>query len=153
MRDTHDLGPFVVLAVLLQNETVGREGCHGVEEGEDGDGDKELGGGRVVPHQEEALAVPPFTGGSIEVDLMEPGSAEGVTQREADRIHGVLQVLGSKPGMDASLPERVFKLHFDSQVAIGSVFTLHAHLEHAGVTSACREGKDGKDLQVRRRPW
>lgn len=49
------------------------------------------------------------------------------------------------------LPERVFELYFDSQVAVQWVFTLHAHLEHAGVTAACREGEDRKDLQVRRR--
>lgn len=76
MRDTHNLGPFVVLAVFLQNETVGREGRHGVEEGEDSDGDEELSRGGVVPDQEGALAVPPFTGGGIEVHLMEPGNKE-----------------------------------------------------------------------------
>lgn len=70
------MGPFVVLAVFLQNETVHREGCHGVEEGEDGDGDKELSRGGVVADQEEALAVPSFTGGSVKVDLVEPDSKE-----------------------------------------------------------------------------
>lgn len=59
---------------------------------------------------------------------------------------------GSNPRMEASVPEGVFELYFDSQVAVGSVFTLHAHLEHAGVAAACREGKDGKDLQVGRGP-
>lgn len=81
MRDTHNLGPLVVLAVFLQNETVGGEGCHGVEEGEDSDGDKELSRGRVVPDQEEALAVPPFTGGSVEVHLMEPDKERGKHRR------------------------------------------------------------------------
>lgn len=42
-KRTHNPGPLVVFAVLLQNETVGGEGCHGVEEGEDGDGYEELG--------------------------------------------------------------------------------------------------------------
>lgn len=59
---------------------------------------------------------------------------------------------GSNPPTEASVPEGVFELYFDSQVAVGSVFTLHAHLEHAGVAAACREGKDGKDLQVGGRP-
>lgn len=49
------------------------------------------------------------------------------------------------------VPERVFELYFDPQVAVRSVFTLHAHLKHAGVTAACREGEDRKDLRVRRR--
>lgn len=39
---THYLGALVVFTVFLQDETVEREGCHGVEEGENTDGDKEL---------------------------------------------------------------------------------------------------------------
>lgn len=70
------MGSFVVFTVFIQEETVGGEGCHGVEEGEDTDGDKELSRGRVVPNQEEALAVLSFTGGSIKVDLMEPDNKE-----------------------------------------------------------------------------
>lgn len=42
-EQTHDLGALAVFTVLLQNEAVDGEGCHGVEEGKDGDGDEELG--------------------------------------------------------------------------------------------------------------
>lgn len=41
-KQTHNLSPLVVFTVLLQYETVYREGCHGVEEGKHSDGDKEL---------------------------------------------------------------------------------------------------------------
>lgn len=70
------MGSFVVFAVFLQDETVHGEGCHGVEEGEDTDGDEELCRGRVIPDQEEALAVLSFTGGSIKVDPMEPDNKD-----------------------------------------------------------------------------
>lgn len=76
------MGSFVVFAVFLQDETVEGEGRHGVEEGEDTDGDEELSRGRVVPDQEEALAVLSFTGGSIEVDPMEPDNKE---KKETER--------------------------------------------------------------------
>lgn len=39
------MGPFVVFTVFLQDETVRGEGRHGVEEGEDTDGDEELSRG------------------------------------------------------------------------------------------------------------
>lgn len=41
-RQTHNLGSLAAFTVFLQNENVHRKGCHGVEEGEDTDGDKEL---------------------------------------------------------------------------------------------------------------
>lgn len=44
-------------------------------------------------------------------------------------------------------PERIFKFYFYAQVTLRPVITLHAHLEHAGVTAACREGEDCKDLR------
>lgn len=78
--ETHDLSAFVVFTVLLQDETVHRHGCHGVQEGEDSDGDKELRGGGVVPDQEETLGLPSLTGGSIEVNLM-----KSEEQRERER--------------------------------------------------------------------
>lgn len=40
---THNLSPLVVFTILLQYEKVHSEGCHGVEEGKDTDGDEELG--------------------------------------------------------------------------------------------------------------
>lgn len=48
---THNLSPLVVFTVLLQHETIYREGCHRVEEGKDTNGDKELCWGGVVPGQ------------------------------------------------------------------------------------------------------
>lgn len=67
-----DLGALAVFTVLLQNEAVDGEGCHGVEEGKDGDGDEELGRGGIVPHQEQTLGVSSLAGGSVKVNLMEP---------------------------------------------------------------------------------
>lgn len=48
------------------------------------------------------------------------------------------------------IPERIFKFYFDAKITLWPVFTLHAHLEHAGVTAACWEGEDGKDLRGER---
>jgi len=50
----------------------------------------------------------------------------------------------------SDLPERIFKFDFYAEVTLRPVFTLHAHLEHAGVTATCREGEDGKDLREKR---
>lgn len=50
-----------------------------------------------------------------------------------------------------NVPERILKLHLYAEVALRSVFTLHAHLEHARVTAACREGKDCEDLQEKKK--
>jgi len=82
-KQAHNLGPLVVFAVLLQDETVYREGRHGVEEGKDSDGDKELSWRRVVSNQEHTFPVPSLTGGGIIVYLMKPedGKQDGDTRK------------------------------------------------------------------------
>ena len=69
---THNLGTLLVFPVFLQHEAVNGEGCHGVQEGEDTDGDEELSRGGVVTDQEETLGAFPLAGWGVEVHLMEP---------------------------------------------------------------------------------
>lgn len=88
-KQAHDLRPFVVFTVFLQDETVDGERCHGVEEGEDTNGDKELSRGGVVPIQEEALAVLSFTGGSIKVDPMESDIKENKEEEQSRELKPV----------------------------------------------------------------
>lgn len=70
-RYTYDQRTLVVLLVLLEEEDVDAESHRGVEEGEDADGDEELGRGGVVANQEETLRVPTLTGGGIKIHLVE----------------------------------------------------------------------------------
>lgn len=70
-RRTYDQRAFVVLLVLVVEEDVDAESRGGVEEGEDADGDEELGGGRVVSDQEDPVRGPVLTGGGVEVHLVE----------------------------------------------------------------------------------
>lgn len=74
--DTYHLGTLVVLLVFLHDEQIHSEGSHGVQEGEDGDGDEELGRGGVVSLQEEALSLAPSTGRSVKVHLVQPRGRE-----------------------------------------------------------------------------
>lgn len=68
---THDERTLVVLLVLLKEEHIDAHSRRGVEEGKDGDGDKELGGGGVVANQEDTVLVPTLTGGRVKVLLVE----------------------------------------------------------------------------------
>lgn len=68
---THDERTLVVLLVLLKEEDIDAQSRRGVEESEDADGDKELGGGRVVANQEDTLVVATPTGGCVKVHLVE----------------------------------------------------------------------------------
>lgn len=68
---THDERTLVVLLVLLKEEDIDAQSRRGVEESKDADGDKELGGRRVVANQEDALSVATLTGGGVKVHLVE----------------------------------------------------------------------------------
>lgn len=68
---THDERTLVVLLVLLKEEDVDAQSRRGVEEGKDADGDKELGGGRVVANQEDTILAPTLTAGRVKVLLVE----------------------------------------------------------------------------------
>ncbi|TNN39750.1 hypothetical protein EYF80_050082 [Liparis tanakae] len=59
---TYDQRALVVLLVLVVEEDVDAQRRRGVEEGEHAHGDKELRRGRVVAHEEEALAALALTG-------------------------------------------------------------------------------------------
>lgn len=74
---TYNQWALVVLLVLFKEEDVDAESCCGVEEGEDANGDEELGRGRVVANQEETLRVPTLTGWGIEIHLVESESERG----------------------------------------------------------------------------
>jgi len=75
---THDEGPAVVLAVLVLVEDVHHRGHEGVEEGEDRNGDKELGGGGVISGQEQPFTPHPLTQRGLEGHLVQPDTQKGV---------------------------------------------------------------------------
>jgi len=68
---TYNQRALVVLLVLFKKEDIDAEGCCGVEEGEDTDGDEKFSRGRVVANQEDTILVAVLTGGGIEVFLVE----------------------------------------------------------------------------------
>lgn len=89
MRHTDRLRAPVVLLVFLHDEQVHRDGSHGVEEGEDSNGDKEFSRGGVVSLQEETLWLLPPTGGYVKVDLVQP-----MDRKDMVRFKGCFTIMG-----------------------------------------------------------
>lgn len=58
--------------ILVLKEDVDDGGHEGIQEGKDGDGDEELGGGRVVSAEKDAVCADPHAGWRFEGHLVQP---------------------------------------------------------------------------------